>query len=296
MRVPIVRGIIAAVVTPFKKNYELDEEGLREIVNYLIENGVHGMFVCGSQGEAYALRDEEKKQVIEVTVSEVNGRVPVYAGTGDVTTRNVIQLSRYALDVGADAVSIVTPYFIRPSQDELFEHYKEIAESVDIPILLYNNPGRTEVSLDAATVGRLAEMDNIVGIKDSSGDLTLTAEYIHSCPKEFAVLAGRDSLILATLLYGGKGAIAATANIVPKLVVGIYESFVEGNIQKARELQFRLLPLRLAFRLGTFPVVVKESMMLIDKPAGPARSPVGSLPEKNREQLKRILRNMRSID
>jgi 4-hydroxy-tetrahydrodipicolinate synthase len=290
-----VRGIIPAVLTPLKGNYELDEEGLREIIKYLIENGVHGLFVCGSQGEAYALRDEERKRVIEVTVGEVNGRVPVYAGTGGVTTRNVIELSKYALDVGADAVSIVTPYFIRPSQDELFEHYKKIAESVDIPILLYNNPGRTGVNLDAATVSRLAEVDNIVGIKDSSGDLTLTAEYICSCPKDFAVIAGRDSLILATLMYGGKGAIAATANIVPKLVVGIYESFVKGDIEKARELQFKLLPLRLAFKLGTFPVVVKEAMRLIRKPAGPAKSPVKPLSEESREKLKKILEDIGAL-
>jgi len=138
----------------------------------------------------------------------------------------------------------------------------------------------------------LAEIDNIVGIKDSSGDLTLTAEYIHLCPKDFAVIAGRDSLILATLLYGGKGAIAATANVVPKIVVGIYESFVKGDIEKARELQFRLLPLRLAFKLGTFPVVVKEAMRLINKPAGPAKSPIKPLSEESREKLKKILKDI----
>lgn len=290
-----VKGIIAAVVTPLSRNYELDENGLREIINYLIENGIHGLFVCGSQGEAYALKDEERKRVIEVAVDEANGRVPVYAGTGGITTRNVIELSKYALDIGADAVSVITPYFIKPSQDELFDHYKKIAESVDIPILLYNNPSRTGVNLDAATVARLAQIDNIVGIKDSSGDLTLTAEYIYLCPENFAVLAGRDSLILATLLYGGKGAIAATANIVPKLVVEIYESFVKGDIEKARELQFRLLPLRLAFRLGTFPVVVKEAMRLINRPAGPAKTPVKPLSEESREKLKKILKEVGAL-
>ena len=146
--------------------------------------------------------------------------------------------------------------------------------------------------LDASTVSRLAEIDNIVGIKDSSGDLTLTAEYIRLTPDDFAVIAGRDSLILATLLYGGKAAIAATANVAPKLVVEIYESFIKGDIKKAREAQFKLLPLRLAFSLGTFPVVVKEAMTLIGKPSGPAKSPVGAMSEENREKLRSVLKDL----
>jgi 4-hydroxy-tetrahydrodipicolinate synthase len=286
------RGIIPAMVTPMTKNQELDEGGLRELVNYLLENGVHGLFVSGSQGEFYSLRDEEKRKAIEVAVDETNGRVPVYAGTGDITTERVIGMSKYAEDVGADAVSIVTPYFVRPSQAELYVHYKTVAESVNIPVLLYNNPDRTGVNLDATTVKRLTEVKNIVGVKDSSGDLTLTAEYINSCPEDFAVIAGKDSLILATLLYGGKGAIAATANVVPRLVADIYESFMKGDIKRAKELQFQLLPLRNAFGLGTFPVVVKEAMNLIGKSAGPTRSPVAGISEENREKLKGILRNL----
>jgi len=284
-----VRGIIPAMVTPLNRDETVDEDGIREIVNFLIDSGVHGVFVCGSQGESYALTEDEKRRVIEIAVDEVNGRVPVYAGTGAVTTEMSIELSRYAVDVGADAVTIVTPYFIKPSQDELYMHYRRIAESVDIPVLIYNNPGRTNVNLEAETVKKLAEIDNIVGIKDSSGDLTLTAQYIMECPDDFAVLAGRDSLILATLLYGGKGAVAATANVAPKILVGIYESFIEGDLEKARELQFKILPLRLAFNLGTFPVVVKEAMMLMKKPSGPAKSPVSLLPEDRRVKLKSIL-------
>jgi len=287
-----VRGIIPAMVTPLNRDEEVDESGIRELINYLIDSGVHGIFVCGSQGESYALTEDERKKVIRIAVDEVNGRVPVYAGTGAVTTKATIRLSRYAVDVGADAVTVVTPYFIRPSQDELYAHYRHIAESVDSPVLIYNNPGRTNVNLEAETVKKLAEIDNIVGIKDSSGDLTLTAQYIMECPEEFAVLAGRDSLILATLLYGGRGAVAATANVAPKLVVGIYESFIHGDLEKAKELQFKLLPLRLAFSLGTFPIVVKEAMNLIRKPSGPAKSPVSSLPEEKREKLKSLLEDL----
>ena len=287
-----VRGIIPAMVTPLDGNEEINESAIRRLINYLVESGVHGIFVCGSQGESYALTEDEKRRVIRITVDEVNGRVPVYAGTGLVTTKATIQLSRYALDVGADAVTIVTPYFIRPSQNELYMHYRRIAESVDGPILIYNNPGRTNVNLEVETVKKLSEIDNIMGIKDSSGDLTLTAQYIMECPENFAVLAGRDSLILATLLYGGKGAVAATANVVPKLVVGIYESFIRGDLKKARELQFKLLPLRLAFDLGTFPVVVKEAMNLLGMPSGPAKSPVSSLPEEKRIKLKSLLEDL----
>jgi len=290
-----VKGIIPAMVTPLDRNEEIDEAGIRGIINYLIDSGVHGIFVCGSQGESYALTEDEKKRVIEISVDEVNGRVPVYAGTGAVTTKMTIELSRYAVNVGADAVTIVTPYFIKLSQDELYMHYKRIAESVDSPILIYNNPGRTNVNLEAETVKKLAEIDNIVGIKDSSGDLTLTAQYIMKCPDEFAVLAGRDSLILATLLYGGKGAVAATANVAPRLVVGIYENFIKGDLEKARELQFKILPLRLAFSLGTFPVVVKEAMNLMRKPSGPAKSPVSPLPEEKKRKLKLLLEELNLI-
>jgi len=291
-----VKGIIPAMATPMNDSEEIDEAGTRELINYLIDSGVHGIFICGSQGESYALTEEEKKRIISIAVDEVNGRVPVYAGTGATTTKASIRLSKYAEDAGADAVTIVTPYFIKPSQNELYMHYRRIAESIDIPVLIYNNPGRTGVNLEAETVRRLAEIDNIVGIKDSSGDLTLTAQYIMECPKEFAVLAGRDSLILATLLYGGKGAVAATANVAPKLVVGIYESFIQGDLERARKLQFKLLPLRLAFNLGTFPAVVKEAMNILKRPSGPARSPVSSLPEDKRERLKSILKGIGLIE
>jgi len=287
-----VEGIIPAMVTPLGEDEELDEEGMRQLINFLIEAGVHGVFVCGSQGESYALKEDEKKLTIRTCIDEVNGRVPVYAGTGATTTRETIDLSKYAGDVGADAVSVVTPYFIKPSQSELYEHYRRIAEAVEIPVVLYNNPARTGVNLEAETVRRLAETGNIVGVKDSSGDLTLTAEYIRSCPSGFSVLAGRDSLILATLVYGGKGAVAATANVAPELVVGIYESYMRGELDRARQLQFKLLPLRLAFGFGTFPVVVKEAMKLLGRPAGPPRSPVTPLSEENREKLRLILADL----
>jgi len=290
-----VEGIIPAMVTPLKRDESLDEDGLKSLVDYLVEAGVHGLFCCGSQGELYALREDEKKRVAEVTIDRANGRVPVYVGTGEITTEKVIASTKLAKNLGADAVSIGTPYFIRPSASELYEHYKTVAETVDITVLLYNNPGRTGVTLDPPTVSRLAEIDNIRGIKDSSGDMTLTAEYIRQTPDDFAVIAGRDSLIFATLLYGGKGAIAATANVAPKLVVKIYNLFMNHDLEGAREAQLRLLPLRGAFELGTFPAVIKEAMTLIGRPCGPAKSPVGRLSGENRKKLRVILKDLKLV-
>lgn len=290
----VPKGVIPAVVTPFNKDETLNEMALRKHLNYLIENGVHGVFVIGSQGEFYALTKEEKIRIMEVTVEEVNGRVPVYAGTGAITTREVIELNEAAEKIGVDAVSIISPYYISPTQEEMYEHFVKIARKTKLPILLYNNPARTGgVKFSAQLVEKLAQIENIVGMKDSSGDLTLTTEYIQKTRgRNFYVLAGRDTLILATLLYGGSGSIAATANVAPRLVASIYDYFVKGEIEKAKQAQESLTPLRLAFDLGTFPVVIKEALKLIGIDAGPARSPVGSMSEEKRKELRNVLQQM----
>jgi len=289
----VPKGILPAVVTPFSENEHINEKALRTLIDYLVDNGVHGLFVVGSQGEFFSLSRQEKKSVMEITVDQVAGRVPVYAGTGAVTTREVIELNEIAEKAGVDAVSIITPYFIKPSQDELYEHYKAIAKATKLPILLYSNPARAGVTLSVSLVERLADIENIVGIKDSSGDMTLTDEYIRSTlDKEFYVLAGRDTLILATLMYGGYGSIAASANVAPKLVASIYDYFVEGDFEKAKQAQRALAPLRIAFDLGTFPVVIKEALKIIGIDAGPARAPIKGLSQEKKEELKQILKNM----
>lgn len=289
----VPKGILPAVVTPFNENEHINEKALRALVDYVIDNGVHGLFVVGSQGEFYSLSSQEKKSIMEIAVDQAAGRVPVYAGTGAVTTREVIELNEIAEQVGADAVSVLTPYFIKPSPDELYEHFRAIAKATKLPILLYNNPPRTGVALSPELVERLADIDNIVGIKDSSGDMTLTGEFIRrTLDKEFYVLAGRDTLILATLMYGGYGSIAASANVAPRLVAGIYDYFVEGDIEKAIQAQRALAPLRIAFSLGTFPVVIKEALNIIGIDAGPARAPVSSLSKEKKKELEQILKNM----
>jgi len=286
------RGIIPAMVTPFSKEGKINVAALRKLTTYLIEGGVHGLFPVGSQGEFYALTYEEKKLVIETVVEEARGRVPVYAGTGAITTREAIGLTKMAEASGVSAVSVLTPFFIHPNETELFEFYSAIAKSTQLPVLLYNNPGRTGVNISANFVVRASKVENIVGIKDSSGDLTLTAEYIRRTGETFSVLAGRDTLIYGTLCYGGKGAIAATANVAPKVIVEIYEAFMAGDHKKALAAQYRLAPLRLAFDLGTFPVVIKEALNLIGIDAGVGISPVGGMKPEAKEELKGILKEM----
>jgi len=287
------KGIIPAMVTPLTKEGKVNEKGLRRFVDYLIEGGSHGLFVVGTTGEFYGLSPEEKKELFEITVDQTRGRVPVYAGTGGITTREVIQLTRYAEEAKVDAVSVLTPMFISPSQKELIEHYTAIAESTRLPVLLYNNPPKTGVNLTATTVAKLADVPNIAGIKDSSGDFTLTGEYIRlTRGKDFHVLMGRDTLIHACLCYGGKGSIAACANVAPRLVADIYDKYVAGDIRGSLEAQFTLAPLRIAFTLGSFPAVIKESLELLGIDAGACMSPVGPMSSEERQQLKKILTEM----
>jgi 4-hydroxy-tetrahydrodipicolinate synthase len=289
-----IKGIIPAMVTPFDQDEQLNEAALRQLVNYLLSGGVHGLFPTGSQGEFYALTADEKQRVWEVVVEETAGRVPVYAGTGAITTHEVIALNKRAERAGVSAVSVITPFFISPTQDELYRHYVAIADATTLPVILYNNPGRVGgVSLSTDLVARLAEHPNIVGIKDSSGDLSNTMEYIHSTGDDFVTLMGRDTLIYAGLLHGAKGAIAATANVSPALLVGIYEAFMMGDLDRALTAQNVLAPLRRAFALGTFPVVVKEALTLLGIDAGPARAPVGFLSKEQREKLKRVVTALR---
>ena len=286
------KGIIPAMVTPFTPDGKINVGALRKLTNYLIDGGVHGLFPVGSQGEFYALTFDEKKTVIETVVEEARGRVPVYAGTGAITTREAIALTRMAEAAGVSAASVLTPYFIHPNENELFEFYSAVAKSTRLPLLLYNNPGRTGVNISANFVVRASKIENIVGVKDSSGDLTLTAEYIRRTDKGFSVLAGRDTLIYGTLCYGGKGSIAATANVAPKILVEIYEAFMAGDMKRSLEAQFRLAPLRLAFDLGTFPVVIKEALNLLGIDAGVGIAPVGGIKAEAKEELKKILKEM----
>ncbi|MHB0875370.1 MAG: 4-hydroxy-tetrahydrodipicolinate synthase [Anaerolineae bacterium] len=286
-----IRGVIPAMVTPLA-NDAVNEGALRRLVDYLIDGGVHGLFATGSQGEFYALSAAEKRLVWEITRDQAGGRVPVYAGTGAVTTAAAVNLAMMAEAAGVDAISVLTPYFVTPSQAELYEHYRAIATATRLPVLLYTNPARTGVTLNVDTVMRLAEIDNVVGMKDSSGDMTLMAEYIRCGPESFAVLVGRDTLIYGALCHGASGAVAATANVAPRLVASIYDLYQAGDVAGAAAAQRQLAPLRLAFALGSFPVVIKEALDMLGLDAGPARPPVGPLSPSQREQLRAVLVDM----
>ena len=285
-------GIIPAMVTPFDGRGEINESAMRQLTRYLLEGGVTGLFPIGNQGEFYAMDREEKKRLLEVVADEVNGKIPVYAGTGAIITREAVNLTRMAEDIGVDAVSVLTPFLINPTQEELYQHYLQIAKSTSLPVILYGNPDRTGVHLSPDLVVRLSEIDNIVGIKDSSGDMTLIGEYVRRTGEGFSVLAGRDTVIYATLAYGGTGSISATANVAPKLVVKIYESFRKGNHDEALRAQYGLAPLRMAFGLGTFPVVIKEALNMIGIEAGPARGPAGDMQEENKKTLRDVLKRL----
>ena len=289
----VPKGIIPAMVTPFTADDKINEQSLRQLTTYLIEGGVHGLFAVGSQGEFWALDADEKRQVFEIVIDETRGRVPVYAGTGAVTTRETIRLTQIAEEVGVDAVSVLTPFFLSLNQDELVDFYTEVAEATSLPVILYNNPGRTGINISVETVVRLArDVDNIIGIKDSSGDLQLSAEYIRCTGDDFYVLMGRDTLIYGGLLYGAAGSIAASANVKPSVLVEIYDAFMEGDLERSLEAQRALAPLRIAFGLGTFPNVVKEAVNMIGIDVGRCRGPVGLLAPDKRRQLNDVLVGM----
>src|SRR5919202_6264469 len=264
-----IHGIIPPVATPMQANEDLDLPRLRWFLDHLIASGVHGVFVLGTNSEFYALDEREKQEVIATAVAHVNRRVPVYAGTGAETTREVVRLTRMAQREGADGVSVITPYFVSPTQREIYDHYRRIAESTSLPVILYNNPGTCGgVRVEPDTVARLAEVPNVLAIKDSSGDLQNTNEMVRVVPERFAVLMGRDTLIFPALVCGARGAVPATGNIAPALLVEIYEAFRRGDLEAARAAQLRLNPLRLALTLCTAPGAVKAALHLLGMSIG----------------------------
>jgi 2-dehydro-3-deoxy-D-pentonate aldolase len=286
-----IHGIIPPVATPMQANEDLDLPRLRWFLDELIAAGVHGVFVLGTNSEFYALDEREKQEVIAAAVAHVNRRVPVFAGTGAETTREAVRLTKMAQREGADGVSVITPYFISPSQQEISDHYRRIAESTSLPVLLYNNPATCGgVRIDVDTVARLAQVPNILGVKDSSGDLQNTNELIRVVPERFAVMMGRDTLIFPALLFGARGAVPATGNIAPKLLVEIYEKFRAGDLEGSKAAQLRLNPLRLALALGTAPGGVKAALTLLGRSLGPCRSPVAGLPPDKQEKMRAALR------
>lgn len=283
------KGIVPALITPMTADEEIDEEGLRTLVDRLIDSGVHGLFVLGTNGEFISLSEAEKLRVARIAVEQARSRVPVIAGTGAYATREVVALNRKMEAVGVNAVSVITPYFNGATQAELFTHYERIAHATSLPVMLYTIPAKAGVTLNVETVRRLADVPNIRGIKDSGGDFDRLLQLIALRHEDFAVFTGTDSMILWTLIAGGDGAVAATTNAVPSVVMSIWNSFQRGDIAAARQAQESLRTLRDAFALGTLPVVLKTAAQMLGMPAGPARSPAQPLDAAALERLAKAI-------
>lgn len=286
------KGLITPILTPFFEGTEKFNEGeFRKQVDRLIAAGVDGIFALGTNGEFYAMTYEEKVEVIRTAVDAVKGRVPVYAGTGCITTKETIKLSQEAEKLGVDAISVISPYFVAASQDDIYRHFKSVAESVKVPIILYNIPARTGNSIDYKTAAKLAsECENIVGIKDSSGNFDNTLKYIENTGGKLAVLAGSDSLILWTLMAGGTGAISGCSNVFPELMCSIYDEYIKGDWQKANEYQKKIRPFRNVMQMGNPNSVVKLAVNLLGNPVGPCREPSNCDNENIKVALKEVFK------
>ncbi len=257
-----IQGALTAIVTPMLDG-RVDEQGLVDLIEYQIKGGIHGLVPCGTTGESATLDFDEHKRVIELTVETVNGRVPVIAGTGANNTREAIELTESARASGADAVLSVVPYYNKPSQEGLYQHYKAITEAVDIPMILYNVPGRTVTNMLPATVARLAELDGIIGIKEATGSLNQISEVIRLCPDDFLVLSVDDFTSMPTVLIGGKGVISVTSNIDPGGMAAMMEAALAGDLSRAREVHYRLFALMGTMFCYPSPAPAKKALELM---------------------------------
>lgn len=288
-----LKGIICPILTPMHEDESINLEELRNQVDRMIDNGVHGIFPFGTNGEGYILTADEKKLVLEAVVDQAAGRVPIYAGTGAISTKETIEQSKMAQAAGADVLSIITPSFAAASQEEIYTHYKTVAEAVDLPIVLYNIPARTGNAIAPATVARLAQIENIIGAKDSSGNFSNILGYIEAGKSKtngkFYTLSGNDQLIIWTLLAGGTGGIAGCANVYPKTMASIYDLFVAGNVEEARVANESIQSFRDCFKFGNPNTIVKAATALLGNNVGKCRAPFNQIPEAGIEALKKVL-------
>ena len=268
-----MNGIISAMLTPLNPDETINDAELRNQVNRQIKAGVCAVFCLGTNGEFYAFSQDEKKHIIDIVVEEADGRVPILAGTGCVTTQETIELTRYAKEAGVDAVSVISPYFAGISQEGLYQHFSKVADACGVPVIMYNIPARTGVNIHYETVKRLAQNPYIVGIKDSSGNFDNTLRYIEETPEDFIVLCGNDSLILWTLQAGGNGGISGVTNIYPEHMVSIYDKFKEGDFEGAKLAQDQIRVIRDCFAGYNPNSVVKRAAALLGYPVGAAKAP-----------------------
>ena len=282
-------GSLVAIVTPFRQG-KVDERAFAELIEWQIAKGTNGIVPCGTTGESATLSHDEHNRLIELTVEIVNRRVPIIAGTGSNSTEEAIALTRHAKQAGVDAALLITPYYNKPTQEGLYRHYKAVAESVDLPLVLYNIPGRTGVNMLPTTIARLSAIKTIVGVKEGSGSVQQASDIVQMCGDRLTVLAGDDSLTLPMMAVGGKGVITVTANIMPAEMADLVKAFAEGKVEEARRLHFKLSPLFTALFYETNPIPVKEALGYMGKIDPELRLPLCPMASDTREKLIRTLK------
>ncbi len=284
------RGAIVAIVTPFK-NGEVDEERFRELIEFQLENGTDGIVPCGTTGESATLSHEEHDRVVEIAIDQVKKRVPVIAGTGSNSTREAIRLTKHAHEVGADAALMVTPYYNRPTQEGVYQHYKTVAEEVPMPIIPYNVPSRTGTNILPETIARLSKISNIVGVKEATGDLKQGSKIVDMCGDDFAVLSGDDFTTLPLMCVGGKGVISVISNVAPADMAGMVHAFEAGDLATARKLHHKMFPLMEALFFETNPIPSKAALYMMGKVEYEVRQPLWKMSDANFDRLKKVVQD-----
>ncbi len=282
------KGAFTALVTPFAGG-GIDEKALRDHIEFQIAEGIRGVVPCGTTGEASTLSHEEHIEVVRITVDQVKSRVPVIAGSGSNSTQEALDLTAKVKEIGADGSLMITPYYNKPTQEGLYQHFKLIAQNVDIPIILYNVPGRTGINMLPETVGRLSEIPNIVGLKDATGDLVQASYTLQLVPEDFVILSGEDAMVYPLLTLGGKGVISVVSNIAPAQMSAMVSAYLDKDLDKAQGLHYRLLPLSDAMFLETNPIPVKAALNMMGRIRNELRLPLVPLSDAVRPKLQKAL-------
>jgi len=290
------KGAITAIATPFTEKGDLDEQSLRNIVEFQIKNKIDGIVPCGTTGESPTLDHEEHEKVIEIVIDAAKGKVPIIAGTGSNSTKEAIQMTKSAADAGANASLQVCPYYNKPTQEGLYRHFSAVAKSVGIPLIIYNIQGRTGINLETSTLARLAkEHSNIVAVKEASGSVSQMMEVINTLPKTFDVLSGDDNLALPLMALGGKGVISVASNIIPREMHDLAEFALKGNFEEARNIHYKLLPLFKGIFIETNPIPIKSALAMKGMIKEAYRLPLCEMKPENKEKLRQVLKDLKII-
>ncbi len=294
-----LEGTTVAMVTPFTREDTVDEEGMRENMNYLLERGVNGLLAAGTTGESATITHQEQKKMMEILVDEVKGKVACVAGAGSNSSNEALDLVKYAEDVGADYALVITPYYNKPQPHGLYEHYKMLSESSDIPIIVYNVPSRTGTDIDVETIGKVAQLDNIVALKEANPDMDKVSQIIQKIDQlgvnDFMVLSGNDNLTLPMISQGCKGVISVVGNVDPARMSEMVKKALEGDFEGARNLHYDLYDLMKVLFVESNPVPAKEALNMMGRPAGHVRMPLAPLKSESQDKLKKVLLDLQLI-